>query len=217
MTPKQMRAARALLDISQTEVANAIDVAVGTISSAEKGVRQMERTAELKSFYQGQGVEFSDFDGVRMKPSGTRLLKGREGFQELYDMLYDTAKTKAEDGSKQDIILYNGVSGLVMGALGEDAVKEQKERMSKIANNFRYRVIVEQGDATFFGADYCEYKWLSKEDFNDTTIFVFGSIVAYANFDGNIEVMLIDNQKVADSTRIMFSAVWNHKAINPNG
>lgn len=211
MTPEQMRMARSLLDLKQSEVAEAIGVSVQTLSPAESGKTSMDKAEELKAFYEQHGIEFLDFDGVRRKPTGSRMLRGREGFRELYDLLYETAKNTGGD-----IWLYNGVSELVMGALGAEKVQEQKDRMMKIKNNYRYRVIVEEGDNTFFGADYCDYKWLSSDNFNDSTIFVFGSYIANVNFDNNIEVNLIDNQKFADSQRFLFSRVWKRDAVNPD-
>lgn len=213
MTPTQMRAARALLDVSQTEVAENIGITTKTLSNAEseRSVISSQNHEKLKSFYEQRGVEFTDFNGVREKPTGNIIFKGQEGFREFYDLLYQTAKTAGGE-----IILYNGVSHLVMDALGADKVEEQKTRMEKIANNYRYRVIVEEGDNTFFGADYCEYKWLPREHFNDSTLFVFGSYFAVVDFSSEVEVLVIDNQKVADSQKLFFSQVWENMAVEPH-
>ena len=213
MTPEQMRAARALLDISQGDVAEAIDITTKTLSNAESGrtVISGVNYDKLKLFYEQKGLEFTDFNGVRQKPSGNIILKGTSGFREFYDLLYQTAKTVGGD-----IILYNGVSELVVNALGAEAVAEQKARMQKIKNNYQYRVIVEEGDSTFFGADYCEYKWLPKKHFNDSTLFVFGSYFSVVDFSNDVEILIIDNQKVADSQKLFFEQVWDNVAVEPD-
>ena len=100
------------------------------------------------------------------------------------------------------------------GWLGPEYVELQKERMDKIKNNFRYRVIVAEGDDVFFGATYCEYRWCPREHFNDKTFFVYGSKVAFANFDHDeCMVTVIDQGEVAESQCLLFDLFWRFVAI----
>lgn len=89
------------------------------------------------------------------------------------------------------------------------------ERMSKIKGKFTYKVIVAEGDNTFFGSDYAEYRWVPKETFNDKTIFVFGPCVAFVNFDDEINVIVIDEKGIADTQRQLMQTSWN-KAWEPS-
>jgi DNA-binding XRE family transcriptional regulator len=213
MTPDQMRMARAKLDLSQDQVAEEIGITKKTLSNAENGTNKLssDNLDKLKFFFTTRGLEFTDFNGVRETPTGLRTFKGKSGFQEFYEDQYKTFK--AEGG---DIWLYNGVSKLIIDALGMDYVEMHKARMSKIKNKINYRVIVEEGDATFFGSDYAHYRWLPKEQFNDKTIFVYGSKVGLVNFDDDITVVLIEQKEFADTLRRLMENMWDMNAKEPS-
>lgn len=208
-----MRMARAKLDLSQDQVAEAIGITKKTLSNAENGANKLsaDNADRLKHFYQSSGLEFTDFNGVRETPTGLRTFRGRAGFHEFYEDQYKTFKAVGGD-----IWLYNGVSKLIIDALGPDYVEMHKSRMSKIKKNINYRVIVEEGDDTFFGADYAHYRWLSKEQFNDKTIFVYGSKVGIVNFDNDITVILIDQEEFAGTLRMLMENMWEQNAREPN-
>lgn len=212
ITKQKLISARAFLGLNQSNIAENIGVTTKTISNIEEGdgVADNKHTGALQQFFEMRGIEFTDFNGIRQKPTGNRHLKGASGFRELYEMLYHSAKTCGGD-----IILYNGVSNLVMAALGADYVALQKKRMEKIKNNYTYRVIVKEGDDTFFGAAYCDYKWLPEKHFNEKTFFVFGSIFAIVDFENDIDILIIDSQDVADSQKLLFNGVWDTIAQVP--
>ena len=91
MTPAQMRMARAKLNFSQGEVAEAISVSTNTLSAAEseKSHLSSENLHKLELFYTSRGIEFTEYEGVRQAPSGIVSFKGRTGFRDFYDYQYD--------------------------------------------------------------------------------------------------------------------------------
>ena len=210
MTPHQMRAARALLDVSQGHVAESVGITVATLSNAEKGKSQLspDNHDKIEHFFITKGLEFTDFNGVREAPTGTRIYKGNSGFKEFYEDQYQIIKNEGGD-----LWLYNGVSEFVVNGLGKDYVAMHKDRMSKIKSRFTYRVIVEEGDATMFGSDYAEYRWVSKDQFNDKTIFVYGSYVALVNFEGDLTVTCIEQREFADTMRQLMLNSWEQARV----
>jgi transcriptional regulator with XRE-family HTH domain len=211
MTPEQLRMARAKLGLSQDEVSERVGLTKKTLSNAETGAHSLsaDYAQRLKDFYESCGLEFTDYNGVREKPSGFRTFRGKTGFRDFYEFQFDVIRREGGD-----LWLYNGVSKLIMDALGADYVSMHRNRMSEIKHRFRYRVIVEEGDDTFFGSDYAHYRWVSKNTFNDKTIFVFGSCVAFVNFEGDISVILIQETEIADTIRNLMENSWN-KAWEP--
>jgi transcriptional regulator with XRE-family HTH domain len=209
----QIRAARALLNRSQQEVAEICGIKKGTLSEIENEHSPGKATTlrALQLYFENRGLEFLDGDGVRRNQTGLRHYSGAMGFREFYDDIYEAARTVGGD-----LCLFNGVSELVLKWLGEDHRARQVERMSKIKDHYRYRVIVEHGDATAFGSDYCQYRWFPPDLFNDKTIFIYGSKVAFVNFDNDdVQVLVIDQQEISDTQRLFFNHVWDHIAKEP--
>ena len=60
ITPTQMRAARAMLDVSQGHVAEYLGIAANTLSKIESGQSDvsMSRMSEIQRFYEREGIEF---------------------------------------------------------------------------------------------------------------------------------------------------------------
>ncbi|MEZ5887533.1 MAG: helix-turn-helix transcriptional regulator [Paracoccaceae bacterium] len=206
MNSAQMRMARAKLNLSQGEVAEAIGVSTNTLSAAEseKSSLSAENLHNLELFYSSRGIEFLDYDGVRQAPSGILTFKGRKGFRDFYDYQYE--KLRKFGG---DIWLYNGVSQNFIEALGADFLTIHKQRMEKIKNKFTYRVIVEEGDETAFGSAYAEYRTIPSDQFNDKTIFVFCGVLAIVDFSNELTVTAIEQQGVASSiSQLMFNS-WD--------
>lgn len=208
----QLAAARALhkpkLDIRS--LATEVGMSTTTISQFERGKQNMSRLNrdKIALFFKNRGVRFTD-TGVE-RERGYQILRGRDGFVQLYEQLFDAAQ---QEGA--DLCLHNGVSSLVIDALGQDYVERHKERMKRMSDCFRYRAIVEQGDNIQFGSSYAEYKFFPSNLFIDKTKYIFGSKLAYVDFEGEIEIILINNQKIADSERTAFNLVWDYLAKDP--
>ncbi len=210
ISKEQLRAARALAGLEQKIVASNIGVDPKTISNIESGKGDVSspHATSLVKFYQSRGIEFTDHNGVRQSPSGIRIYRGNAEFRQFYDDLYETARTVGGD-----MCLYNAASALVIGALGEDYVKIQQERMlvlkEKNSDKYTYRVIFAEGDGTFFGESYSEYRWINPEHFNDTATFVYGDKVGIATFEDNdVNVVVVKNAGFADSLKKQFGMLW---------
>ncbi len=211
ITREQLRAARALGGFDQKLVAKNVGVDPKTISNIESGKGNISspHVVNLVQFYESRGIEFTAHNGVRNNPAGVRVYRGNAEFREFYDDIYETARKVGGE-----ICLYNAASHLVIGALGDEFVKLQQERMlalkAKKPNQFLYRVIFAEGDGTFFGASYCEYRWINQQHFiDDTATFVFGDKVGVATFSENdVHVVVIENAGFAASLKKQFGLQW---------
>lgn len=210
ITKEQLRAARGLSGFEQKMVAQSIGVDPKTISNIESGEGAISspNAITLVNFYESRGIEFTDYNGVRQSPTGIRVYRGNAEFRQFYDDLYETARTVGGD-----MCLYNAASALVINALGEDYVKTQQDRMmalkKKHPDKYTYRVIFSEGDGTFFGESYCDYRWINPEHFNETATFVYGDKVGIATFENNdVSVVVIKNKGFAESLKKQFGMLW---------
>lgn len=213
ITAAQLRSAKAMLNLDQATVCDACGINKATLSNIEneKSTGNANTLNALQLFYESRGVEFIDGDGVRQSTTALKKYRGAAEFRQFYNDLYETAKSVGGD-----IWLYNGVSDLVLNNLGADYLKMHVERMLKIKDRFTYRVVVKEGDESFLGSTYCDYKWLPSEGFNDKTIFVYGSKVAFVNFDNDdVVVIVLDQPDTAQTMRHFVQRAWDTEAYRP--
>jgi transcriptional regulator with XRE-family HTH domain len=214
ITAAQLRQARAHLNLDQSRVCEDCSIDKATLSKIEneKSKGNAQTLATLQLYYEGHGLEFIDGQGVRKAPIGVREYRGTDGFREFYTDIYNTVKSEKQT----DIWLYNGVSDLVLNALGKDFLDMHLERMLKLSERFTFRVVVKEGDDSFLGSSYCSYKWLPEELFSDKTIYIYGSKIAFLNFDNNdVLAVVIDQKDTADQMRHFFEKSWENEAFEP--
>lgn len=213
ISPAQCRAARALLDWSQPELAKLCDMHVQTISNFEQdnGSPTITTLTKIQEVIENAGVELLDNNGVREIKNQLRILKGEQGFREFYNDIYATLKKR----SRTEITLYNGVSHMVRNALGAEFFTMHVERMVEIKHSFRFRVIVEEGDEADIGARYCLYKRCPSDRFKNKTIYTYGTKVALVDFNDPLSVMLFDQPEFAETLLQSFDLAWDHMAISP--
>lgn len=206
----QILLARTLLGLSQVEMAEKMEIAPQTYAAIEKGTKDTpaSRIERLQSFFEERGVEFMDGDGVRRSQVSTKSYSGTEGFRAFMDDVYETAR----DGGGE-IILFNGVPGMLQKHLGADWYKKHAERMAAIQGGFSFKVTVREGDRNFIGSAFAKYKWFPEGLSSDRTIYVYGDKTAFLNFDGEVRILVIRQAEIADSMRVLFNIAWDAAAM----
>ena len=213
ITSSQCRAARALLDWSQPDLAKRCDMHVQTISNFEhnNGSPSKNTLLAVQQVLENAGIELTDNNGVRESERRLRFFKGQQGFREFYNDIYETIGHR----KKTEITLYNGVSAQVLGSLGQEFFAMHVERMIAIKNKFRFRCIVEVGDEKYIGTKYCEYKHCPSNYFKNKTIYTYATKVALVDFDEDVSVMLFDQPEFAETQLQSFNLAWEYLAIFP--
>ena len=209
---EQIRAARALLGWSQHDLADKADLPQTGIARIENGTNQpnSKTITKIETAFDAADVEFLGSSGVRKNTGEIRILEGQSGFRELHEDLFQTAKN---EGGK--ICLLNGVPDLVIQTIGSDYVEMHKDRMNKIKENFDYKVIVEEGEKTFFGSDYCEYRWMPSDLFINSSAYIYGNKYAIVNYSDPVTIMLISNKNFTEAQKKVFNLVWELATTSP--
>ena len=213
ITGKQIAMARILLDLSQKDLADCVGIARKTIMRIENeqspGSSKTLETIQL--FFENQGLEFFDGNGVRENTNPIQTLSGEDGIKAFFDMLYDETKKGCEE-----ICLFNGDPERLMYWLGDDYYVNHKKRMSAIGHSYDYKIIIKDGDYQFIADSFAEYRWFPVELFNNKTLHSFNSKLAFFDFDnGDVQIILIDHLVFAESFRILFNIAWERVASIP--
>jgi transcriptional regulator with XRE-family HTH domain len=91
---RQIRAARALLDLSREELAHKCGVTMITIRNIESEVvePQGKTLANILTVFDKEGVEFQDDEGVRICKQKLKSYSGKAGYRQLLDHIYETVR-----------------------------------------------------------------------------------------------------------------------------
>ena len=203
ITPTQMRAARAMLDVSQGHVAQYLGIAANTLSKIESGQSDVSgtRLTDIQRFYEREGVEFTENDGVRWKTSGVDTYSGKLGFLEFIMDVYEAVKNGGE-------ICVNNVNEADFLKWEGDEADAHMARMASI-ENLNFRILVEEGDLNVVGEGYAQYKGIPKEKFGGVPLYLYGDKAALIVFEPeDVQVFVIRHSAITQYFRDRFNVAW---------
>ncbi len=205
----QLRAARAHLDMSQDDVAQAAGITKYTLSNIERGATEGSTHSldVLKSFYERHGLYFTDNDGIKIVHSDVLSYEGREGFTSF---MWDVVQTLEK--SPGTYCVSNVDENNWIKWLGMDEAVKLRDRILGIPN-IHCHILVKEGDNTVF-APYAEYRALPADLFYDNTShYVYADKIALIRFDeDNVTVRVLHNRYFAESFKLMFYRFWDMMA-----
>ncbi|AXX98074.1 hypothetical protein [Profundibacter amoris] len=206
ISPKQCRAARALLDITRADLSQ-----ISSVSSAAIGGFETEATTPraasislVRAALEGKGIEFLDDDGVRERKNTVRVYKGEKIHRQLLDEIYSDLK---ENGGE---ILIKGVIETSWED-GDDKsfLKNHLDRLKQAG--ITERMIVSE-DADYFVAPIHWYRKIPSKYFTPHTHWIFANKVAMISW-GDIETLtIIEDKALFRTERLLFDCVWDNVA-----
>jgi len=193
----QIRAARALLNWSQKDLAERSGVSDISIMSYEKEKRT-PHPATLEKIFQAfelAGVVFTK-NGVEMKDDAITLVEGEDWFLRLLDdVYYSLIDTKASEL-------------LILCADDRLSPPEVNNRYRKIRNaGVHMRQLVEEGNTYLMGGVH-EYRYMPKERFNNYVSLIYGDKVAVCA-DLNTKAVIFKDASLARTWKNLFETMWD--------
>jgi transcriptional regulator with XRE-family HTH domain len=208
ITPAQCRAARALLDWSQPDLARSSKLHVQTICAFENqtGTPTKATIKKIMVNLEIAGIEFLEHGGVRPRPKSTVLnLEGHEGFKLFMQDVMHVAENMGGD------ICVSGVDERQFEKWQGDFATEYLSSMAVIRNKtpFTFRILIKENDDYFTASAYAQYRSVSEKYFSATPFYVYGDRLAMILFEPNdVTVYIIQSEKLADAQRKQFMNVW---------
>ncbi len=216
ITGRQIRAARALIDMSQDELAQAAGLTPQGLRKIESGdVQPREGTlADIAKVFDLRGLEFTEHQGVRFKPNDIEIFEGPERFDQFYDFIYEHLK---EHGG--DVCI--GSSNARLYAKYRKNPELHRERMRDLSKTGRvtFRILAEEGDKHLTASSYAQYRWQPKENFAPTSFYAFGNCLALISFIHTPApyVVLLKSGPFAQAYRQAFDLAWEKGKIPSEG
>lgn len=211
ISASQCRAARALLNWSQPELAGRCAFNVQTISNFEMDNGSPTKTTIQKIIhvFENAGIVFTKEGGVNPNVSEIAVYKGRDGFRSFMDDVYETAKKYGGD-----IYLFNSRPKLWYEWLGEEWYEMHSERMKALGKNIDVRITVQEGD-DFLILKTAKHKWFPKfkKLSKDKIFYAYGPKLAFLDFSENdLKISVLNKQEFSDIFRILYDIAWDNVA-----
>ena len=204
ITIPQIKAARALLEWTQKDLAKKSGLSVAFIALLEqgKGSPRDNTWKALINCFENAGIEFTPDPGVRMRRDkfNLQVLEGHGSILELWQDIEDSC------------LLNNGevlLSGVDERIWIEKYKKELKEMLHKRRNqNIKTRFLIAEGDQ-FITVPAERYRAIPKYLFQQTPYYVYADKVAIIKWDIPQTVLIIQNSLIAKTFRDQFNFNWS--------
>ncbi len=204
-----MRAARAMLSLSQGEVAKSLGIAANTLSNIESGQSDApaSRLKEIQSYYESQAIIFTDNEGVKLNKAEIIHHEGKQGFIAFMTDVLETAKA----GGGTDICISNVNEADWERNLPADFAEFYRAEM-KTVKGLKSRILVKESDHFHTAKGFAEYRPLPASLFSDDACFyAYGEKLALITFhDESVQIVVLKNKNFSGSFRTMFKALWNN-------
>lgn len=206
ISPAQIRSARAHLNLSQDEVAEAAGITKYTLSNIERGATEASSKSleVLQAFFERRGLVFTPDDGVKMVKGDVRAYEGAAGFREFIDDVYNTLKEKPGTYCVSNVDENNWLKWT-----GPEQSRMLCDRLASI-KGIRAHILIKEGDDFTF-AHHAEYRTIPADLFYDNTSFyVYGDKLALIHFEtNNVTVRVLQNRYFSESFKLMFYRFWD--------
>lgn len=198
ITPRQIRAARGLLNWHQKDLAARAGISKDSVKNIENEIThpQPSTLERIKSALELSGIVFTEY-GVEYRKETVSFFEGDEWFSSLLDDVYNTM---------------NGMDGAeLIVDMGNDAISAQRprimERYRKIrAAGITMRQTIKQGD-TFLLGPKTEYRWVPEAYYKNWIEVIYGPKVAIS-VAGEKKCMVIKDENLALREKLKFDLLW---------
>jgi DNA-binding XRE family transcriptional regulator len=218
ITGRQIKAARSLLDWDAEDLAKHAGLSRDTVFNIENGkVQARGASAEkIQHAFENSGVQFTDNEGVRLKPTTIDILTGGEGLRQFFDGVHDYARKHG------GTIMMFGIDETtfietITPKFSQDYLKRMTE-VSRTRGDLEVLAIICEGDTNFCASDYNEYRWISKDIFQAVPFYIYGETLAIMDFDTTPgpTIMLLKSRAITDAYRKQFQAFWKMAKMPPS-
>jgi transcriptional regulator with XRE-family HTH domain len=209
---QQIKAARALLGWTQSDLATAAHLSLPAIAKLESGLShpRSDTMDALRGAFERNGIEFLDSPGVQMRKEAFRVdvLHGRDG---IYRIWHDIEVSLAGGGE----ILISNVDEALWASTFGDKFWEMLRRRAEM--QITERVLVREGDRNII-ADKGEitHRTVPPAVFSgNTPHYIYCNKMAIVQLQTPMQAILIESRPVADAFRAVFEHNWKNGGIVP--
>lgn len=205
---EQIKAARALLDWTQDDLAREAGLSKPMINTLERRIAnpRVESMAAIQKSLEKAGVEFMDGHGVRLRDLvlKTQVFEGDDALMRLVHDIFDTLVGTGKE------LLVSGINEEKYRFLGGARILEEIDK--RVKHGVPTKLLAREGDRNFI-EPASHYRWLPAAFFPSVPTYVYDTKYAIFLWGPPQKVVLIENAEIADSFRQQFMALWEAAQI----
>jgi transcriptional regulator with XRE-family HTH domain len=201
--PAQIRAARGLLGWTMLKLSTQTQLSMNSISKIERGDAIAHRGSleKIQKAFEDAGVEFLPGSGVRKQD---RIVKTYEGEGCLRILIEDVYNTLSGTGGEMCIAHLDEEAAIK--SLTEKYVMEQIRKRKKVG--ITHRLLVKADDPSLI-PPFNTYHILPKKYFSPYPYYIYGSKLGLVCWEPAPCVIVIDDERFAESARKLFNFIWD--------
>jgi len=202
MTTHQLKAARALLDWTQQDLAKAAGMHLNVINNLERGLTnpRQQTVEKLKKTLEAQGIIFIGARGVELarQAISSRKIEGETFLKALIDDILVNTK-----GKNDEIFT---ILADIRNFDAHDAPATKRFYDEKAKRGFKERLITRTMPG-FYPRNAAQYRLIDAAALGGTDTVIYGDHVAFIVWTAQ-EVMVLKGEAVAESQRRLFETLW---------
>ena len=203
ITINQIKAARALLEWKQADLAKSAGLSLASIANLEQNKsspRPSTMNAISKAF-ENAGIEFTPDPGVRLRHSKFHF-EVLEGHESLPKVWFDIEYTLSSTGGE---VLLSGLDE-------RNWIKHYKSELAETLArrkglNISTRLLICEGDNLIAGLIE-QYRSIPKMLFHQTPFYIYADKTAFINWEPR-RILLIQNELITETFRRQFELNWS--------
>lgn len=206
ISSRQIKAARALLDWSQEELAQVAQLSIATIRKLELGYisPRCSTTILIRKAFENSGIEFMDSEGVRRRHEGIATFEGASGCSLFME---DMSQTARKNGGE---IMIVATSALGLYYMFGTKTSQLLEEMVTRNESLRIKVIITDTYDLPVSMPRLEYRSLSTNYVDPMPFCVYGDKYAMiASNEGKVtKIIVVQSTVAAQSSQRQFKSMW---------
>jgi transcriptional regulator with XRE-family HTH domain len=202
----QIKAARALLDWSQEDLAEKSCVSISTIRTMELGkIPRITTLQDICTTLQDNGLEFTEGEGVRRRDFGVCTLRGVDSCDLFFE---DICKTI--DQEQKEILVFTKDDKILTRKCGVDFLSNM-DRLEALRAVVDIKCLMSDIAKPSFSKPFFPCRMVDHRPCGAVSMFIYGNKYAHVLTDGALNFMAViyDIAWVAQGERKDFLSLWN--------
>lgn len=208
----QIKAARALLDWSQDNLAEKSGLSIATIRKIEAGNASPrgKTNEQLRQAFEESGLDFLERDGLQRKKQDIIFYRGENSAKDFFDDVYSTV---SKNGGHISVVCSN--SNTFLSKALKEHITPHLNRMAEIKNMINARCIFTKKSDYIPAAAYMEYRHLSENLIDSVPFYIYNDKcgIRLSDSDTSPHIMVIQSKELADTYNKQFKSMWDKATL----